>query len=123
MDGDELELLLSLDGAAYEMAPGVVVEFTIKRTAATPQRPHGVSYALVLRPKTGGGPWVRFDNAHAVTQRAGEDAGVLSTIDHWHRTEHDEVRAYEFTTASKLLDDFWREVKRTLDEKDIPHDL
>lgn len=26
MDG-ELELLLSLDGAAYEMAPGVIVEF------------------------------------------------------------------------------------------------
>ena len=24
MDDDELELLLSLDGAAYEMAPGVV---------------------------------------------------------------------------------------------------
>jgi hypothetical protein len=46
----------------------LVVEFTIKRTAATPQRPHGVSYALVLRLKTGGAPWVRFDNAHAVTQ-------------------------------------------------------
>ena len=23
----------------------------------------------------------------------------------------------------KLLDDFWREVKRTLDERDIPNDL
>jgi hypothetical protein len=65
--GDELKLLLSLDGAAYEMAPGVVVEFTIRQTVATPQRPHGISYALVLRPKTGGTPWVRFDNAHAVT--------------------------------------------------------
>jgi hypothetical protein len=121
MDGDELELLLSLDGAAYEMAPGVVVEFTIKRTAATPQRPHGVSYALVLRPKTGGGPWVRFDNAHAVTQ-SGRGRGRV-VHDHWHRTSMTQGRAYEFTTASKLLDDFWREVKRTLDEKDIPHDL
>ena len=64
MFGDGLELLLSLDGAAYEMAPGVLVEFTVKRTAATPQHPHGISYSIVLRPKDGGTPWVRFDNAH-----------------------------------------------------------
>ncbi len=65
----ELELLLSLDGAGYEMAPGVLVEFAVRRARITPQRPHGISYALVLRPKTGGAPWVRFDNAHAVGQR------------------------------------------------------
>jgi hypothetical protein len=35
MAGDELELLLSLDGAVYEMAPGAIVEFTVKRTPAT----------------------------------------------------------------------------------------
>jgi hypothetical protein len=29
----------------------------------------------------------------------------------------------EFTTALQLLHDFWREVKRTLDEKGIPNDL
>lgn len=119
MDGEGLKLLLSLDGAAYEMAPGVLVEFTIKRTAATPQRPHGISYSIVLRPKEGGAPWVRFDNTHAVVR--GGRRRVAH--DHWHRTEHDEGRPYEFTTAIKLLDDFWREVKRTLDEKNIPHDL
>ena len=47
------------------MAPGVIVEFVARRTDVTPQRPHGISYALVLRPKAGGAPWVRFDNAHA----------------------------------------------------------
>lgn len=120
MDGGELEVLLSLDGAAYEMAPGVLVEFTIKRSPATPQRPHGISYAMVLRPKEGGAPWVRFDNAHAVTQRG---RGRRAAHDHLHRTEHDEGRPYEFTTAIKLLDDFWREVKRALDEKNISHDL
>jgi hypothetical protein len=31
--------------------------------------------------------------------------------------------AYEFATALQLLHDFWREVKRTLDEKGIPNDL
>jgi hypothetical protein len=58
---DELELLLNLDAAAYEMTPGVVVEFSVRRTAATPQHPHGISYALVLRPRAGGEPWVRFE--------------------------------------------------------------
>jgi hypothetical protein len=120
MDESELELLLSLDGAAYEMAPGVIVEFAVQRTMVTPQRPHGISYALVLRPKAGGAPWVRFDNAHAIAQRGRRRRRVY---DHWHRTTQDEGRPYEFTTAMQLLDDFWREVKRTLDEKDIPNDL
>ena len=121
MFGDGLELLLSLDGAAYEMAPGVLVEFTVKRTAATPQHPHGISYSIVLSPKDGGAPWVRFDNAHPVARRGRGRRRIAH--DHWHRTEHDEGRPYEFTTAMQLLDDFWREVKRTLDAKDIPHDL
>jgi hypothetical protein len=121
MDEGELELLLSLDEAAYEMAPGVVVEFAVRRTKITPQRPHGISYALVLRARTGGAPWVRFDNAHAIDQRGPGRKRVV--YDHWHRTMDDEGRPHEFTTALKLLDDFWREVKRTLDDKDIPNDL
>jgi len=39
------------------------VEFMARRTAPTPERPHGISYALVLRSKAGGRPWLRFDNA------------------------------------------------------------
>ena len=120
-DEGEPELLLSLDGAEYEMAPGVIVEFAVRRTTITPQRPHGISYALVLRPKSGGTPWVRFDNAHAVGQRGRRRRRVV--YDHWHRTAEDDGRPCAFTTALKLLDDFRREVKRTLDEKDIPNNL
>ena len=121
MDEGELELLLSLDSAVYEMAPGVIVEFAVRRTQITPQRPHGISYTLVLRPKAGGVPWVRFDNAHAVEQKGRGRRRVI--YDHWHRTAEDDGRPYAFSTALKLLDDFWREVKRTLDERDIPSDL
>ena|SRR5215472_2197852 len=49
-----LDVLLNLDGRSYEMAAGVIVEFTARRTDATPQRPHGISYVLVLRSKDGG---------------------------------------------------------------------
>jgi hypothetical protein len=119
---DELELLLTLDGSAFEMAPGIVVEFTARRTETTPERPHGISYACVLRHKDGGRPWMRFDNAHAVdTGRAYRRK--RAAYDHWHRTGNDKGRPYNFTTAIQLLDDFWKEVRRTLDEKGIPNDL
>lgn len=90
MDDSQLELLLSLDGATYEMAPGVIVEFAVRRTRITPQRPHGINYALVLRPKAGGAPWVRYDNAHAVEQKDRRRRRVV--YDHWHRTAEDEGR-------------------------------
>ncbi len=43
--------------------------------------------------------------------------------DHWHRSESDYGRPYAFTTAARLLEDFWREVKRVMNEKGIPNDL
>ena len=123
MDESELEPLLALDGAVFEMAPGVIVEFTARRTGATPERPHGISYALVLRPKAGGLPWLRFDNAHGVAARSRGYRSKRVAYDHWHRTGKDKGRPYKFTTAMQLLDDFWREVKKIFDEKGILHDL
>ncbi len=113
MDPAELELLLAPDGSEFEMTPDVIVEFTARRTDVTPERPHGVSHALVLR----------FDNAHAAGEPRRGDRRPRAAYDHRHRTEKDKGRAYQFTTATRLLDDFWREVKRVLDEKGIPNDL
>lgn len=123
MDHGELDVLLGLDGASFEMAPGVIVEFTARRTDTTPERPHGLSYAFVLRDKSGGPPWVRFDNAHAVEKPGRGYRRKRTAYDHWHRTGNDKGRPYNFTTAAQLLEDFWREVKRTLDEKGIPNSL
>jgi hypothetical protein len=118
----ELEILLSLNGASYEAARGYVVEFVVERTEKSAVRPHGISYALVFRPK-GGEPYVRFDNAHAVDRPGGRYVKGPRAYDHWHRTETDPRRPYAFTTATRLLDDFWREVKRVMAEKEIPNDL
>jgi hypothetical protein len=122
-DEAELEALLALDGTDFEMAAGVVVEFSARRTDVTPQRPHGISYALVLRPKDGGRPWLRFDNSHAVDEVGRGYGPKRATHDHWHRTAGDKGRPYNFTTVSQLLEDFWREVRRTLDAKRIPNNL
>ncbi len=50
MEEAELEVLLSLDGSSFEAALGYVVEFSVKRTTTSAERPHGISYALVFRP-------------------------------------------------------------------------
>jgi hypothetical protein len=119
----ELSLLLALDGSDFEMAPGVVVEFTARLTDVTPQRPHGISYAFVLRHEDGGSPWLKFDNAHSVEVRNRGYRRKRVDYDHWHRTEKDKGRPYEFTTVAQLLDDFWVQVKRVLDERGIPNTL
>jgi len=105
------------------MVPGVIVKFTARRTDATPERPHGVSYAFVLRRKNGGPPWVRFDNAHAVDKGGRGYRRRPAAYDHWHRTEKDKGRSYDFTSAAQLLDDFWTEVRRVLNERNVPNDL
>jgi hypothetical protein len=90
-EGAELDVLLSLDGASYEAAAGYVVEFRVKCTEKTAERPRGISYALVFRPKDGE-PFVRFDNAHAVAHRGGRFVKRLEAYDHWHRSESDRGR-------------------------------
>jgi Family of unknown function (DUF6516) len=89
MDDFELEALMSLDGASYQIAQGYVVEFMVRRTDVTPERPHGISYALVFRAKDGGKPLVRFDNAHAVSRPGGRYVPGPRGFDHRHRTERD----------------------------------
>jgi hypothetical protein len=121
-EAQELEALLSLDGASFEAAAGYVVEFTVKRTRQTIERPHGISYALVFR-AVRGKTYVRFDNAHAVERPGGRFVKASPAYDHWHRGENDPGRPYKFTTAAQLLDDFWAEVKRVMKAKGIPNDL
>ena len=67
---DELEMLLSLDGASWEAGDGHVVEFSVNRTRRSSRHPHGIAYALVFRPAFGK-PFVRFDNAHAAKYPGG----------------------------------------------------
>ena len=118
----ELETLLALDGTSYELADGYLIEFKAEQTDVTEERPHGISYALVLREK-GRDPLIRFDNSHAVERPGGRYVRRSRAYDHWHRSERDSGRPYAFTTGVQLLEDFWREVKRVLDERGIQNDL
>jgi hypothetical protein len=117
-----LDMLLGLNGRSFESDAGYVIEFSAKRVVPTKGQPHGIGYALVLRPK-GGDPWVRFDNAHTVGKHGRSYTKTPDAWDHRHQNGNGPLQVYQFRDVPTLLDDFWNEVKRVLDEKGLPHDL
>jgi hypothetical protein len=90
-----LDALLDLDGQVMVVDPVGAhwVRFTVRRVPVSPDRPHGLSYALALH--------------------AGEGE-LLVCFDHAHP-----VRPYEYTDAATLLVDFWAEVDAVLKERGV----
>ena len=43
--------------------------------------------------------------------------------DHWHRTQDDTGEPYEFVDAEILIDDFFTEVERFMDERGLSTDV
>jgi hypothetical protein len=108
-----LDVLLDLDGQRLTFEPtGYFVKFEVRKVPATPERPHGISYALTLHSPEGT-RLVGFDNAHAVRASRGP-AGARKELDHRHRLGT--TRPYRYSDASQLLGDFWQDVYAVLDE-------
>jgi hypothetical protein len=68
-EDETLAYLLDLDGEEIIYDGGHVARFTVKRIAATPEKPHGVSYSLTFH-AADGRRLMGYDNAHAVPHRA-----------------------------------------------------
>jgi|SRR5208337_4031596 len=116
--GHTLEFLLAFDGRIHHLEKGYRIKFEIKKVEATKTRPHGLSYSFTLH-APGGTRLVGLDNAHGAP-RLGSRFGKRSpAIDHWHRTEKDSGRPYRLIHADALLQDFFREVRRVLNERGI----
>jgi hypothetical protein len=81
----------------------------------SPERPHGLSYALVLHDEEGK-RLVCFDNAHPI-RPSGPSGRSRTKRDHGHRLRT--VRPYEYTDAATLLADFWAEVDTVLKERGV----
>ena len=110
-----LEFLLAFDGRRHWYDGGYSLKFEIRRVAPTATRPHGLRYSFTLHdPK--GKRLIGFDNAHALKARQ-RSRPRLPIADHWHRTEKDRGRPYVFRDAETLLDDFFAEVERVLQER------
>lgn len=113
-----LEFLLAFDGRVHHLEEGYWIKFEIKRVEATRKRPHGLSYAFTLHAPDGT-RLVGFDNAHGVPPKSSRLKRRPEASDHWHRTENDRGRPYEFKDADTLLQDFFREVRRILSDRGI----
>lgn len=113
-----LEFLLAFSGRIHHLEKGYWLKFEITRVETTPERPHGLSYAFTLHAPDGR-RLVGFDNAHYVSAAGSRFKRRGKPIDHWHRSEKDRGRPYEFKDAETLIDDFFDEVERVLRERGI----
>lgn len=119
VDDHTLEFLLAFDGRVHHYADGYFIKFEIKRVKESRERPHGLRYSFTLHGPDGT-RLIGFDNAHTVPALGSKYKKRAEAADHWHRTETDPGRPYEYVNAEKLLDDFSAEVERVLAEKGIP---
>ena len=113
-----LEFLLAFDGRVHHLEEGYWLKFEIKRVEASKERPHGLLYSFTLH-APGGTRLVGFDNAHRLAARGSRFKIEPQASDHWHRTETDPGRPYEFKDAETLIEDFFDEVERVLGERGI----
>lgn len=115
-DDTGLETLLLLDGEIYDQGNGYWIKIEARRVEPSEHIPHGVRYTLSLHDRYGA-RLLGFDNAHAVkpTKRL-RYAGRRLAYDHRHRHVRDKGVPYEFTSPQQLLEDFFDEVDRVLEE-------
>ena len=111
-----LEFLLAFDGHIHHLEEGYWIKF--EKVEARKNRPHGLSYSFTLHAPDGT-RLVGFDNAHGIAPVGSRLKKPSQAIDHWHRSEGDVGRPYEFKDADTLLQDFFREVRRVLNERGI----
>jgi hypothetical protein len=110
---------MNFDGAVFAFEAGYWIKIKARRIKANAARPYGLNYSLTLH-EPGGGRILGFDNAHVVAEPRSKFKAKPKRNDHWHRTEDDPGRPYEYVDAPTLVADFFREAERILNERDIP---
>lgn len=108
-----LEYLLALDGEIFPMDNGYWTKMEARRVRETDKVPHGIRYSLTLHDRNNTRV-LGYDNAHAVKPSRKKFGAVKTTWDHTHRINR--VEPYEFESVAQLLEDFWNEVDRFLNQ-------
>jgi hypothetical protein len=106
-----LEFLLAFDGRIHHLEEGYWIKFEIARVKGN----HGATAWTVLllhAARPDGTRLVGFGNAHGVSPEGSRFKRALPANDHWHRTETDPRRPYQFKNAEGLIGDFFDEVER-----------
>ena len=103
---NDLENLLNLHGEVFPMDSGYWIKFEAYQVNPTPSIPHGIRYSLTLHDKNNRRV-IGYDNAHSFKSSKKYSARKES-YDHIHKQM--DIVAYEFESASQLLEDFWSSV-------------
>lgn len=109
-----LETLLDLDGSILEQDNGFWIKIEARRVDAAEHTPHGIRYSLTLHDERGTRV-LGYDNAHAV-KASGKFSGQRFAYDHRRRTAKDKGVRYSFESPQRLLQDFFAEVDRVIEE-------
>jgi hypothetical protein len=114
-----LENLLDLNGQVFvvDLLGRFVARFSVNRIPATPNKPHGIDYSLTLLGPDGR-RIIGYDNAHPIQATKGPSGRSTTSQDHRHR--YDRVRPYKFVDAGTLMEDFWKDVRKILEERRSP---
>jgi len=103
---DDLENLLNLHGEVFPMDNGYWVKFEAYEVDLTKAIPHGIRYSLTLHDKNNHRV-IGYDNAHSF-KSSKKFSARKESYDHVHKQM--DIVAYEFESASQLLEDFWKSV-------------
>jgi len=104
---DDLENLLNLHGEVFPMDNGYWVKFEAYKIEPSTAVPHGIRYSLTLHDKNNHRV-IGYDNAHSF-KSSKKYGAKKETYDHIHKQM--DIVAYEFESASQLLEDFWSSVE------------
>lgn len=111
-----LETLLDLDGGILEQEGGFWIKVEARRVEPSTNAPHGIRYSLTLHNEHGTRV-MGYDNAHAVKPpKKFKFAGQRLPYDHKHGSSRDKGVPYMFESAQRLLEDFFAEVDRVIQE-------
>ena len=111
-----LDLLLELNGTEYTEENGYWYKIEAFRVDPSKEVPHGIRYNLTLHNRSNH-RIMGFDNAHGVkSKRRGKYKGRIVAYDHMHKSASDKGIPYAFSSAQQLIEDFFNEVNRILEE-------
>lgn len=110
-----LDTLLSLHQEILAQEGGYWAKIEAYQVEPSEHIPHGIKYSLTLHDR-GGTRVLGYDNAHLVKPAKFKYAGQVLPYDHKHRSSTDKGVPYEFKDAQQLLQDFFADVDRVLQQ-------
>ena len=103
-----LNILLEMDGIIYYYPSGFWLKIEAKSMRRSSNYPYAVKYSLTLHDPDGK-RILGYDNAHKVPGKATDSA-----YDHRHKGAR--MISYQYSSADKLLEDFYNDVEMILEK-------